>query len=146
LTDEELAVWEGFVRLHAELLTELDRDLRVAHGLPLVHYKVLIHLDRAPDQGLRMMDLAYMVHMTQSGATRLVDRMEKDGYVVRDHCVNDARVAYARLTQSGKELLVKARPTHLAAIRKRFLGCFDQAELAQLAATWERVRPGVTAT
>ena len=39
---------------------------------------------------------------------------------------------------------MEARPTHLAGVRARFLAHFDDAELDELAAAWERVQPGVT--
>ena len=32
----------GFLRVHAALVRELDRELEEAHGLPLTHYEVLL--------------------------------------------------------------------------------------------------------
>ena len=144
LTDREIAAWRGFLRVHAALLRELDRELEAAHGLPLTHYEVLLHLWNAPDERLRMSDLAESVLLSQSGITRLVDRLEKAGLVVREPCPGDRRVLYARLTDVGRARLVEARPTHLAGVRARFVDHFDEPELAQLTAAWERLRPGVT--
>ena len=144
LNDRELAAWRGFLRLHAALVRELDRELEEAHGLPLTHYEVLIHLYLAPDNRLRMSDLASSVLLSQSGVTRLVDRLERAGHVVRHQCADDRRVLYAQLTDSGMARLMEARPTHLAGVRARFLAHFDDAELDELAAAWERVQPGVT--
>ena len=136
LNDRELAAWRGFLRVHASLVRDLDRELEEAHGLPLSHYEVLLHLANAPDERLRMSDLASSVLLSQSGVTRLVDRLERAGHVVRNPCPEDRRVLYAQLTE--------ARPTHLAGVRARFLTHFDDSELDDLAAAWERVRPGVT--
>jgi DNA-binding MarR family transcriptional regulator len=144
LNDRELAAWRGFLQLHAALVRELDRELEEAHGLPLTHYEVLIRLYLAPDNRMRMSDLASSVLLSQSGVTRLVDRLERAGYVARHQCAADRRVLYAQLTETGRARLLEARPTHLAGVRARFLAHFDDAELDELAAAWERVQPGIT--
>ena len=144
LTRRELAAWRGLLRVHASLVRDLDRELEEAHGLPLTHYEVLLYLDAAPDHRLRMSDLAASVLLSQSGVTRLVDRLERAGHVVRMPCAEDRRVLYAELTDSGRARLAEARPTHLAGVRARFLSCFDAGELDELAAAWERVQPGIT--
>jgi DNA-binding MarR family transcriptional regulator len=144
LSDLELAAWRGFLRLHSALVRELDRELEVAHGLPLTQYEVLIHLNNAPDKRLRMSELASSVLLSQSGVTRLVDRLERDGLVVREPCPSDRRGLHARLTEEGSRRLAEARPTHLAGVRERFLSRLDDDELRALAAVWERVRTGIT--
>ena len=144
LDTRELAAWRGFLRVHASLVRDLDRELEEAHGLPLTHYEVLLYLEDAPDHRLRMSDLAASVLLSQSGITRLVDRLERAGYVVRRPCDADRRVLYAELTEAGSARLAEARPTHLAGVRARFLARFAADELDELAAAWERVRPGVT--
>jgi DNA-binding MarR family transcriptional regulator len=144
LNRRELAAWRGFLRVHASLLHDLDRELEEAHGLPLTHYEVLLHLANAPDHRLRMSDLASSVLLSQSGVSRLVDRLERVGHVVRQPCSEDRRVLYAQLTDAGRTRLAEARPTHLAGVRARFLAHFDDAELDDLAEAWERLHPGVT--
>ena len=144
LTARELAAWRGFLRVHAALVRDLDRELEEAHGLPLTQYEVLLYLETAPGHRLRMSDLAASVLLSQSGVTRLVDRLERAGHVVRKPCDVDRRVLYAEVTESGRARLAEARPTHLAGVRARFLGHFDADELDELAAAWERVRPGIT--
>jgi DNA-binding MarR family transcriptional regulator len=144
LTPRELAAWRGFLRVHASLVRELDRELEEVHGLPLTHYEVLLYLEAAPGDRLRMSDLAASVLLSQSGVTRLVDRLERAGHVIRKPCAEDRRVLYAELTDSGRARLAEARPTHLAGVRARFLSRFDAAELDDLAEAWERVEPGIT--
>jgi DNA-binding MarR family transcriptional regulator len=144
LNRRELAAWRGFLRVHASLLRDLDRELEEAHGLPLTHYEVLLHLANAPGDRLRMSDLASSVLLSQSGVSRLVDRLERVGHVVRKPCPDDRRVLYAQLTDAGRTRLAEARPTHLAGVRARFLAHFDDAELDDLAEAWERVHPGVS--
>jgi DNA-binding MarR family transcriptional regulator len=142
LTGIELGAWRGLLRVHAALVRELDAELDEAHDLPLSSYDVLIYLQSAPGKRLRMAELADSVLLSRSGVTRLVDRLEREGLIVRDTCVSDGRGLYAVLTDEGEELLARARPTHLAGVRERFLRHFSEDDLKQLATYWERVQPG----
>ena len=139
MNDEELAAWRGFLAAHARLVGELDEELRAAHGLPLSSYDVLTTLESAPDRRLRMRELADAVLLSRSGLTRLVDRLVRDGYVVREECEDDARGFFAVLTDQGLRALREARPTHHAGVRERFLSRLPKSELPRLARAWERI-------
>jgi DNA-binding MarR family transcriptional regulator len=145
LSEAELGAWRGFLRAHAALVRALDEELDTAHGLPLTSYDVLLYLEAAPSGRLRMAELAARVLLSRSGLTRLVDRLERDGLLARDTECSDGRGCFAVLTEKGADALAQARPTHLAGVRERFLEHFGEAELAQLAAFWERVAPVATA-
>ncbi len=142
LSREELAAWRGFLRVHARLVHELDHELLDEHGLPLSEYEVLLRLEEAPEGRRRMSELASSVLLTQSGITRLVDRLERDGLVRRVPCVEDRRGQWAVLTEAGRVALQEARVTHLMGVRARFLSRLDEDELASLARLWEALVPG----
>jgi DNA-binding MarR family transcriptional regulator len=144
LSARELAAWRGFLRVHAGIVRELNAEVESTHGLPLTHYEVLLHLESAPSGRLTMGELAQTVLLSQSGVTRLVDRLEQAGLVVREGCSEDRRVMYARLTEDGWQALHEARPTVLSGVRRRFLAHFEDDELDALAGAWERVCPGAT--
>jgi DNA-binding MarR family transcriptional regulator len=146
LSAAELGAWRGMLRIHTALIRALDAELDAAHGLPLTSYDVLIYLQNAPQKRLRMAELADSVLLSRSGVTRLVDRLEREGLLVRDACDDDGRGLYAVLTRKGEEVLERARPTHLAGVRERFLRHFSEDELEQMAAYWERVLPGSAQT
>jgi DNA-binding MarR family transcriptional regulator len=142
LTPTELGAWRGMLRVHSALVRELDAELLDKNDLPLTSYDVLIYLQAAPDKRLRMAELADSVLLSRSGVTRLVDRLEREGLIVRDACTSDGRGLFAVLTEKGEEVLAHARPTHLAGVRERFLRHFSEDELMTLAKFWERVHPG----
>jgi DNA-binding MarR family transcriptional regulator len=142
LSAEELGAWRGLLRLHSALVKALDAELLAEHDLPLTSYEVLINLQAAPGRRRRMAELADSVLISRSGMTRLVDRLEREGLLVRDACESDGRGLFAVLTDKGEDLLTKARPTHLAGVRERFLRHFSEEELRTLARFWERVHPG----
>ncbi len=110
LSAAELGAWRGMLRVHTALLRALDAELDAAHGLPLTSYDVLIYLKQAPRKRLRMAELADSVLLSRSGVTRLVDRLEREGLLVRDACDDDGRGLYAVLTRKGEDLLERARP------------------------------------
>src|SRR3954447_935949 len=138
----ELGAWRGLLRVHTALVKALDAELAEAHDLPLSSYEVLITLESAPNRKRRMAELADSVLLSRSGMTRLVDRPERAGLLVRDTCTDDGRGCYAVLTEKGADLLARARPTHLDGVRERFLRHFSRDELVMLAGMWERVLPG----
>jgi DNA-binding MarR family transcriptional regulator len=135
----ELRAWRGLHRVHDHLSKALDARLDAAHGLPLTSYEVLVHLSEAPEGRLRMHDLASSVMLSRSGLTRLVDRLERDGYLERCSCAHDARGAFAVLTPAGREKLDAARETHLVTVRELFVEHFSPEELDRLAEAWDRI-------
>jgi DNA-binding MarR family transcriptional regulator len=137
----ELRAWRGLVKAHACLVKRLDAQLEAQHGLPLSSFEVLHRLEDAEHCKLRMHDIAAAVMLSRSGLTRLVDRLERDGLVERCSCENDARGAYAVITDAGRERLGAARLTHQAGIRTLFADLYSEAELGQLASLLERLLP-----
>lgn len=145
LSREELAAWRGLLRAHAHLVRELDHELEVEHGLPLRAYEVLLYLRDAPESRLRMSELAASVLLSQSGLTRLVDRLEREGLVRRVRCEEDRRGQWAMLTDAGRDAFDAARATHLAGVRALFLERLDDGDLAALARCWAAIVPGAVA-
>jgi DNA-binding MarR family transcriptional regulator len=86
-----------------------------------------------------MSELADMVVLSRSGATRLVDRLEAEGLVERVSCDTDRRGQWAQLTEAGYERLRRASPTHLRGIAEHFLDRIPPDELSALHATLRRV-------
>ena len=102
LSPLELAAWRGLLRIHAALVHELDRELEATHALPLTHYEVLLYLDVAPNRQLRMSELASSVLLSQSGLTRLVDRLERAASSSVEPCPDDRRGLLASITPAGQ--------------------------------------------
>jgi DNA-binding MarR family transcriptional regulator len=100
---------------------------------------VLKCLGDADGDKMRMCDLAASVVLSRSGLTRLVDRLERDGLLMRESCASDARGAFAKLTPAGRERLETACGTHRAGVRSLFLELVEPDELELLAGIWERV-------
>jgi DNA-binding MarR family transcriptional regulator len=141
LSEEEMDAWRGLLRAHSSLAKRLDSALEGTHGLPLRAYEVLHYLEETPQGKMRMCDLAERAQLSRSGLTRLVDRLERDGVLMRCSCEHDARGAYACLTDAGRVRLSSARGTHLGVVREHFLSRFSEHELSTLTEMWNRIAP-----
>ena len=124
--------WVRLLRAHSALTRTLSADLVRGHGLTINDYEVLLHLARAPDHHLRRVDLARSVLLSPSGITRLLDGLEREGWVAKRSCDSDARVTYAVLTDEGFAKIAEASETHVGGIREVFESRFNDEELELL--------------
>ena len=139
VTDRTLESWVSFLRSHAAVTRELSARLQREHGLTLNDYEVLLHLVHAEGGRLRRVDLAQGVLLTASGITRLLEGLEQAGYVCKEHCSDDARVTYAKITDEGRAKQKAAGATHLVDIDELFLSRYSGSELASLAELLSRL-------
>jgi DNA-binding MarR family transcriptional regulator len=143
LTSQErsaaVAAFIALVRAHASATRGLSAELLDEHGLTLNDYECLLRLSRADGGMLRRVDLSRELLLTPSGITRLLEGLERAGYVERKNCPSDARVAYAALTPGGRAKLKEASRSHVASIRELFGVRFSDDELVALGELLERL-------
>ena len=135
LSTQALPAVDAFVRLlrgHAAATRTLSAELQAEFGLTINDYEALLRLAHAEDGRMRRIDLANELLLTASGVTRLLDGLERSGYVRKASCASDARVTYAELTDQGRARFGEASQAHVAAIRALFEDRFDEDELATL--------------
>src|SRR3982751_4102762 len=99
----QLDAWVSFLRSHSAITREISVQLQREHGLTLNDYEVLLRLGQAEGHLMRRVDLAESVLLTASGITRLLDGLERAGFVEKRACKSDARVSYAKLTDAGAD-------------------------------------------
>ncbi|HEV8603576.1 MAG TPA: MarR family transcriptional regulator [Gaiellaceae bacterium] len=134
-----LEAWINFLRAHAAVTRQFNAELQATHGLTLSDFDVLAQLARAPERALKRVELSERVLLTPSGITRLLNGLERVGYVGRRECAHDARVTYAVLTDEGYEKFREAARTHRASVRALLTERFETAELEALASLLGRL-------
>jgi DNA-binding MarR family transcriptional regulator len=134
-----LEVFVALLRSHAATTRRLNAQLLADHGLTINDYEVLLRLSRSPDRRMRRVDLAGEVLLTASGVTRLLDGLERCGYVERGTCDSDRRVVYAVLTDEGAAKLFAAGKSHRAQIDELLTARLDGDELEALASLLQRL-------
>jgi DNA-binding MarR family transcriptional regulator len=137
-SSRQLAAWRAFLEAHHGVVALLADELEQA-GLQLGFYDVLIHLSEAETPGLRMADLARRVLISRSGLTRLINRMEEEGLVLREPSPEDGRGYYVLPTPRGEAALRRASPTHLEGVHRHFSSLLTDEETEVLLAALARV-------
>ncbi len=138
-----LSAWKGLLRSHAATVARIEIRLAETGSVPLTSYDVLLELSNAPEQKLRMAELAERVVLSRSGLTRLVDRLEKEGYLIRESTKEDRRGTEAVLTEKGARALKEAWPVYASGIREDFAAFLSEEEAIVIAKALERVATGV---
>jgi DNA-binding MarR family transcriptional regulator len=141
LSEQALLPWIRLLRAHSALTRDMNAQLVTEHGLTINDYEVMLHLSQAEGRRMRRVDLADTVLLTASGITRLLDGLERFGYVERAECASDKRVTYAVLTDAGLAKLEAAAVSHLDRLRELFVERYSDEELATLAELLARL-PG----
>lgn len=114
--DQLLDRWNELENRHARVREALERALQRDHRLSLSEYEVLRRLADAPEGHRRIQELAEEIHLSQSALSRLVQRLEDDGYVNRAVCDFDRRGVFACVTDAGRNAQAEAHPTHASVL------------------------------
>jgi DNA-binding MarR family transcriptional regulator len=139
LSEQHLAIWRAFLKAHATIINLIERDLAEAKRPQLSTYDVLIELYEASEHRLRMHELAERVVLSRSGLTRLVDRLEAEGLLIRDRCGTDRRGAYAVITEKGIAALQQTWPIYARGIAEYFAQWLTLEEAKLLESAFRRI-------
>ena len=132
--------WGALTRTHAAVTGACRKRSPQGDFPPLPWYEVLATIADAPEQRMRMGDLAEALVITRGGLTKLVDRLIKAGLLERTFCETDRRVSYATLLPVGRELLEEMRPVVAGELASRLLRQPQRRRGRQLRETLDRVR------
>jgi DNA-binding MarR family transcriptional regulator len=129
------AAWESFFRTTRRLRARAGRLPGEAHmSLPQYHL-----LEPLRDGGeLPVGELAEAAAVAAPTATRMLDCLARDGYVLRRHSEIDRRSVLVSLTGAGEEA-VEAAHEHVEAWRLRVLESLEPEEREQAAVLLERL-------
>jgi MarR family transcriptional regulator, 2-MHQ and catechol-resistance regulon repressor len=120
--DDRITAYGLFLEAFTAVTANLERELEAAAGLSRHEFEVLLRLARTPGHHLRMTELAWAAHLSTSGMTRLVDRLEAAGLVERATCPNDRRGLEAVLTAKGQGVVAQVLPAHLESLDRHVVG------------------------
>jgi DNA-binding MarR family transcriptional regulator len=132
--------WGALTRTHAAIVQRLQEALTGSGFPPLPWYEVLATVAEAPEQRIKMGDLAEALVITRGGLTKLVDRLVNAGLLERTFCETDRRVSYATLLPAGRDLLAEMRPVVIAELEVAFSANLSVAQAEKLRESLERVR------
>lgn len=120
LGQQQKEAWGALLLGHAALTRRIDRAMVQEGFLTLQVYDVLLALEDAPKGRLRMSDLASYLVFDASSLTRLIDRLERAGYVRREAHPTDRRSVFAVITPNGLEARLHSWPRYRELIQEHF--------------------------
>ncbi|GGT04078.1 MarR family winged helix-turn-helix transcriptional regulator [Streptomyces chromofuscus] len=119
--------------MHDLLVNQAGRSLQSEFGLSATDYSVLAELTRAPDDRLRVMELAKVLGWEKSRTSHHLSRMVKRGVITREDCIDDGRGAYVAVTAAGRAAIEAAAPRHVEDVRRLFLDHLTPGQIVLLA-------------
>ena len=138
MSSKEPDVWFRFVRAHRTVIREIERRLAAADLPPYAWYDALWGLESGPDGTRRMHELADVLAIERYNLTRLVDRLEKDGLVVRSRSDGDGRAAFASITDAGRVLRKKMWKIYESTVDELFLSQIEPGQRRAFADALQR--------
>ncbi len=113
---EVIRAWARLIKAQRLALDEVEDALKAA-GLPtLAWYDVLLEVEKAGAAGIRPFELERALLLAQYNLSRLLDRMEREGYLARTRSPEDGRGQIVRLTEAGKVVRRRMWPVYARAI------------------------------
>lgn len=116
-SESTVIAWVRLIRASRQALGAVEGDLKDAGFPPLGWYDLLLELRRA-GAPLRPLEIEGRLLLAQHNVSRLIDRVEKAGYIERQPCEEDGRGQVITITTTGRDLLRRMWPAYRAAIQR----------------------------
>jgi DNA-binding MarR family transcriptional regulator len=143
LSAAEQETWRSFVAGSLAFFAAVDAQLQRDSGMPLAYYEILVQLSEAPEQALRMSQLAGATATSKSRVSHAVARLQERGWVRRTDCPTDRRGQIAQLTEEGYAVLAAAAPGHVEQVRRTLFDVLSPEQTGQLHAITDAIRAAV---
>ena len=142
MTHLAVDAWEALLRAQITLIKEFAEDFR-GGPISMPEYDVLYTLTGFPTGRARLGELAETVRLSQPGLSRLVERMEGEGLVVRERDPLDGRGTLVALADRGREAQHEMGRVHARSIVARVGSALTPAEQAELGRLCTKLRVAV---
>ena len=118
------------VRVETRLYNAVAERVRAEAGVAAGHFELLRYVRDHPDA--RVADLAAAFAVGVGTTSKIVDRLEKQGWVERRPNPANRRSSLLALTSAGESVVSRAEPAWQAAIQEILGGAVTPDELAAL--------------
>ncbi len=131
-------LFTDIIRFEIELWNAVDARLKSEFDLPLTHFEPMSVIDSVP--GCRVYDIATELGITTGGTSKLIDRIEANGYCRRLPNPADRRSSLLELTEEGKRIFAAAGEAFDEDLQRWLGAAVPERTLRQFAATLTRLR------
>jgi len=133
-SDAVTAAWVRLIRAGRAVVGRIEAELKGAGFPGLSWYDVLLHLKRRPDGRSSPREIEDAVLFEQYNLSRLLDRMEAEGYVRRIPYPGDRRRQLVEITEEGHSLQRRMWGIYGPAISRHIGAKLSETEAENLAA------------
>ena len=134
--------WSALTAAHTRVSGRLSDALGRGFGLTINDFEILLRVDHAPEEGIRLGELSSAAPLTQPALSRAVARLAQRGAVARSGVPLDRRGVLITMTPAGRDLLRQAIPVHARVVRDVLLDRLSPDEQELLAQVLSRVAEG----
>jgi MarR family transcriptional regulator, organic hydroperoxide resistance regulator len=131
-------LFTDIIRFEIELWNAVDARLKSEFDLPLTHFEPMSVIDSLP--GCRVYDIATELGITTGGTSKLIDRIEANGYCRRLPNPADRRSSLLELTEEGKRIFAASGEAFDEELQRWLGSAVPERTLRQFAATLTRLR------
>lgn len=139
INPKAIAVWTTLARVGPHVQSRVESELKRQGHPPLAWYDVLWELEQA-ENGLRPRDLGARLLITRYNLSRLLDRLESEGLIVRENCSDDKRGQIIRATRAGRAMHMRMWPAYAAALHDAIERRYSPEEMDTLTDLLDRLR------
>lgn len=126
-----LRLWIRLLRTSRAIEADVRERLRLEFDVTLPRFDLMAALYRHPE-GMKMSSLSKFLMVSNGNVTGIVDRMEKDGLVIRSQPDGDRRSWIIKLTKTGTQFFEKMATRHQVWIDEIFQDVpLEDAEVVQ---------------
>jgi DNA-binding MarR family transcriptional regulator len=108
---QKLRFWLRMLKVQRYIESIIRRKLAAEFDTTLPRFDVMAALDHY-DTGVRMKELSTHIKLSNGNVTTIVDRLVKDGLVIREDDPQDRRVVTVRLSDKGRADFVRMAAAH----------------------------------
>jgi len=138
IEQRRLRMWLRMLRTTRSTETRLRDFLRDKFDTTLPRFDVLAALYRS-DNGLKMNELSTQLLVSNGNVTGIVERLVKDGWLVRVLVEGDRRAMRVRLTPQGTDKFLKMAAGHKALVNNLFAD-LEHSDLDALVGIFSRLK------
>lgn len=137
-----ITVWTRLISIGTEIVSAIDYALK-NEGLPsLSWYDAILEVEKAGSVGLRPFALKDQLLLPQYGTSRLLDRIERAGFIKREVCKTDGRGHVVSITDAGREIRRKMWGVYAEQLALRIEDRLDAKNASQLASLLASLKLG----
>jgi DNA-binding MarR family transcriptional regulator len=131
-SQDQVTTWINLHQTVRVLQARIEERLRVETDLSWPEFELLMRLELAAGLRLQMSEIAAQLVGSPSGTTRMADRLEKDGLIVRETPRENRRIVRVQLTDHGRKVLGEADKTFRTTLHETFGAHLGDNEVAEL--------------